>query len=331
MTAIASNPPIPGTPIDPPPKEAPGLIETVDDVDHVAAEAVGVAYRAINRFNYAKSTILAAGTTYYIFLAMFSLIALAYGLTSIFGADKMAQYLTQAIGEAFPGLLGEEGIDPNDLRSVGQTASIIGLVVMMYAGSGAMVATASSIHLIYGAPPDPRGYLMKRVIGMAWLVPLGLLLLVSFVGGTVIYRLSVRWMIDLGIESSNLQVLINSAGIIVMLLADFLLMYIVLGKLGGIRPPKRALQIGAAAGALVIQILRIPMAWILEFSIDQPEYGALAIPIGVLLVIYLNANAVFGSAALTAGIAEKDVPIDDIISTTDIEEAQAESGAEPPG
>lgn len=324
MTAIASNPPIPGTPIDPPPKETPDIIEKVDDADGVAADAVGIVYRAINRFNYAKATILAAGTTYYIFLAMFSVIALAYGLTAIFGADQVARYLTEAISEAFPGLLGDDGIDPNTLRAVGQTASIVGLVVMMYAGGGAMVATAASIHLIYGAPPDPRGYITKRAIGIAWLFPLGFLLLFSFVGSTVIYRVSVRWMIDLGIEGTSSQFAINTVGVLMTLLADFLLMYLVLGKLGGIRPPTRALGIGAVAGALVVQILRIPMAWILEFSIDQPEYGALAIPIGVLLVIFLNANAVFGSAALTAGIAEKDVPLEEIVSTTEIEEAQVE-------
>lgn len=324
MSAIASNPPIPGKPIDPPPKETPDIVEKADDADSVAAETLSVLYRALNRFNYAKASVLAAGTTYYIFLAMFSLIALAYGIASLFGADQMAKYLTEAIYEAFPGLLGDEGIDPDTLRSVGQTASIVGLVVMVYAGGGAMVAIGSSIHLIYGAPPDPRGFIMKRVIGIAWMFPLGILLLLSLVGGSVIYGVSTRWMVDLGIEGTETRLFINAAGIVLILLADFLLMVIILGKFGGIRPPTRALLLGSIAGALVVQILRIPMAWILQFSIDQPEYGALAIPIGVMLVINLNAYAIFGAAALAAGFAEKDVALEDIVSTTGIEEAQVE-------
>jgi uncharacterized BrkB/YihY/UPF0761 family membrane protein len=74
----------------------------------------------------------------------------------------------------------------------------------------------------------------------------------------------------------------------------------------------------------VIQILRIPMALILEFSADKPQYGALAIPIGVLLVLYLNSITVYGAAALTAGIAERDVPLEEIAPAIETAEAQPE-------
>jgi membrane protein len=200
VTSVASLPPIPGEPIDPPPKAPPETVQGLDDADGVASTAVGVGYRALTRFNEARATLLAAGTTYYVFLAMFSLIALGYGITALFGADKIASYLTQAIGEAFPGLLGEEGIDPAELRSIGQAASIVGLVAMLYAGSGAMVAANSSIHLIYGAPKDPRNYALKRVRMLGMLVILGSLIAFSFVAGTFTVRFSDRVLtaVDLG-------------------------------------------------------------------------------------------------------------------------------------
>lgn len=324
MPAIASNPPIPGKALDPPPKEVPDLIQKVDDADSAAAATVGVGYRAVTRFNFARASLLAAGTTYYSFLAMFSLIALAYGIAAIFSADRVAGYLTEAISEAFPGLLGEEGIDPAELRAIGQTASILGLIAMLYAGSGAMVATSSSLHLIYGAPPDPRGYIMKRVALLGWLLILGPLLLFSFVAGSVTYGVANRVMDSVGIEGSPDRVLTQIAAIAFTLLADFLLVYLILGRLGGIRPPTKSLLLGSIAGAFAIQILRVPMAWILEFSIDKPQYGALAIPIGVLLVFYFNTNAVFGAAALAAGFAERDVPLEEITPAMEIEEAQQE-------
>ncbi len=322
MPAIAANPPIPGKPIDPPPAEVPDLIQTIDDADHAAAATFGVGYRAITRFNYARSTLLAAGTTYFAFLAMFSLIALAYGITAIFGADRIASYLTEAISEAFPGLLGDQGIDPAELRSIGQAASVIGLIVMLYAGSSAMVATSGSIHLIYGAPPNPRNYVMKRVILLGWLLVIGPLIAFSFVAGTLVHRLAYRFFDAWGIEASTDRFLLTLLAVVLTLAADFLLVYVLLGRLGGIRPPTKALLIGAAAGAFAIQVLRIPMAWILEFSVDKPQYGALAIPIGVLLVLYLNTMAVYGAAALTAGYAEKDVPLEEIAPAIDIEAAQ---------
>ncbi len=322
VTAIAANPPIPGTPLDPPPVKVPDLIQNLDEGDTAVAETVGVIYRAVTRFNYARSTILAAGTTYYAFLAMFSLIALAYGIAAMFGADRIASYLTQAISEAFPGLLGEDGIDPADLRAVGQAASVIGLVVMLYAGSGAMVAASSSVHLIYGAPPDPRNYVMKRIILMGWLMVIGPLIAFSFVAGTMVHRVSYRVFNALGIESSTDRFLLTLLAVALTLGADFLVVHVILGRLGGIRPPGRALLIGSVAGAVALQILRIPMGWILELSLAKPQYGALAIPIGILMVLYLNSNAIYGAAALAAGFAEKDVPLDEIAPAIGIEEAQ---------
>lgn len=332
MTSIAANPPIPGEPLDPPPVEVPDIIQTLDEGDTAVAATVGVGYRSITRFNYARSTILAAGTTYYAFLAMFSLIALAYGIAAIFGADRIASYLTQAISEAFPGLLGEEGIDPADLRAVGQAASVTGLIVMLYAGSGAMVAADGSVHLIYGAPPNPRKYVMKRVILLGWLLVIGPLIAFSFVAGTIVHRVSYRVFDALGIEGSTDRFLITLAAIALTLVADFLVVYLVLGHLGGIRPPRDALLAASAAGAIVLQLLRIPMGFVLELSLDKPQYGALAIPIGILLVLYLNSVTMYGSAAFAAGIADKDVPLDEISPVTDIEDAQpdVDTGTPPP-
>ena len=317
MSAVASNPPIPGEPLDPPPDDVPSIIQKIEDYDHAAAVTVGVGYRAVNRFNVAKSPLLAAGTTYYTFLAMFSLIALAYGITALVGTDRIASYLTEAISEAFPGLLGEDGIDPAALSATGQAASIVGLVVMLYSGGGAMVAASNSIHLIYGAPPDPRNYFMKRLVLLGWLLIIGPLVAYSFVAGSISYSVSSRVFDAVGIEASADRFIVNATGILLTLAADFLVAYLILGRLGGIRPPTRALVTGAVAGAFALQILRIPMGVILSFSIDKPQYGALAIPIGVLFVLYLNSSAIYGAAALTAGIAERDVPLDEIIPTLD--------------
>ena len=300
----------------------------MDESDGSITDAVGIGYRAVARFNYARATFLAAGTTYYTFLALFSLIALAYGLTALFNADRMALYITEALSEAFPGLIGDQGIDPAELRAIGQTASIVGLIAMLYAGSGAMVAASGSIHDIYGAPNDPRNYLLKRFRLLGMLVLIGSLIAFSFVGGSIVWNFSDRVMDAIGIEGDATRPLIRLAGIAAVLAADFALMWLILGRLGGIRPPRRAMLLGCVAGALAIQILRIPMALILRFSVDKPQYGALAVPIGIMLVLYLNALAVYASAALTAGFAERDIPLEEIHTATDIETAQLDTPEE---
>ncbi len=318
MMGVAALPPIPGNAIDPPPKVAPDVMRKLDDSDKALSTAAGVGYRAMTRFNHARAALLAAGTTYYLFLAMFSLIALGYGITAILDADRIASYLTQAISEAFPGLLGEEGIDPAQLRSVGQAASLVGLLVMLYAGSGAMVAANGSIHEIYGASPDPRNYVIKRLRLLSWLLAIGPLIAFSLVGGTLVLNFADRVMDGVGIESTSDRYLVRLLAALFVLGTDYLVVHLMLSRMGGIRPPKKALILGAASGGLVIQLLRIPMALIVDLSVDKPQYGALAMPIGVLLVLYLNSVTLYGAAALTAGFAERNVPIEEILPGPDV-------------
>ncbi len=322
MTAIAAPPPIPGRPLDPE-REAPSdLILRLDASDGATGVAAGVGYRALFRFTFARATLLAAGTTYYVFLALFSLVALGYGVTALFGADRIADYLTSALTEAFPGLIGDDGIDPDRLRSIGQTASIIGLVAMLYSGGGAMVAASGSIHQIYGAPPDPRNYVVKRARLLGWLLVIGPLILASLVAGIAMQNFSSRMAAEFGWQSTSGRVLMQVAAIALTLLLDVAAIWLMLARLGGIRPRRRPLIIGSLTGAVAVQLLRVVMGLVLKFAADKPQYGALTLPIGILFVLYLNSMAIFGVAALTAAIAERDVPIDQIAPGIDLEDAQ---------
>ena len=47
------------------------------------------------------------------------------------------------------------------------------------------------------------------------------------------------------------------------------------------------------------------MGLIVAWSIAKPQYGAFALPITTLLVLYLLTTVTYGSAALAAGLAEK--------------------------
>ena len=96
------------------------------------------------------------------------------------------------------------------------------------------------------------------------------------------------------------------------LAVDFLILYLLLGHLGGIRPDRRPRLIGSLVGAVLIEFLKYFMATIVAFSVDKPEYGALAAPIGILLILYLQCMAAYGAASLAAGIAEKEVPLEDL-------------------
>lgn len=322
MSASTALPPIPGTVIDPPPKATPQKVKDLDAREGAVGTGVGVGFRAFTRFSQAKGSLLAAGTTYYLFLAMFSIVAFAYGLTTALGAEQVATYVTEAVSEAFPGLLGDEGIDPEQLRSVGQATSLVGAIGLLYAGTGAVVATSGSLHAIYGAPNDPRNVVVARLRALGWLALIGPLILLSFVATTFTADLSEQVFAALGIDWQSPGVLLSVGSTVLTLGVNFIVVYLLLGNLGGIRPPRHARALAAGVGAVVIEILKNLMTILVGFTIDKPQYGAFAAPIGVLFVLFLQSIALYASAALAAGIAEKDVPLE-VLEATATTHAQA--------
>ena len=65
------------------------------------------------------------------------------------GARNFCRHGDQGVSNAFPGLIGEQGVSPETLAQVGQTTSALGLLVLLYSSSGAMVALSNSMHLIW--------------------------------------------------------------------------------------------------------------------------------------------------------------------------------------
>jgi len=320
MAIMTTPPPIPGTPLDPPPKAAPDKVRELEAREGAVGTGVGIGYRAFARFSQAKATLLAAGTTYYMFLAMFSVIAFGYGIAATVGADAISSYLTEAISNAFPGLLGDEGIDPDTLRTAGQTVGVIGLLGLLYGGGGAANAAFQSVHLIYGAPKDSRNFVVARLRGVVWLVAIGPLILLSFVASSFTADLSDRVFDALGVDWQGPGLVLSVASLALALAVNYLIVYLVLGNFGGIRPPAGARKVGALVGAVVIEILKTFMTLLISFTVDRPQYGALAAPIGILLVLFLLSVALYASAALTAGVADRDVPLD-LLEPDSVEDA----------
>ena len=293
--------PIRGVVIDPHPKSKAEVLQKIDD----RSAAAGIGYRAFNRLTYSEATLLAAGTTYYLFLSVFALVALGYGIASWFGADRLSDSITSGLSEAFPGMVGEDGFDTEALRAVGQTASFVGLVLMLYSGSGAMYATSRSIHKIYGALKDPRNYVWARIRLGGWLLLLAPMALASYVLSGSVAGLLNSLLEALGLDRIGADTLVIAVSVTVSIGLNFLIAFLIFGHLGGIRPPLGPRLVGSALSAVAIEALKYLMGIIISYSISKPQYGAFAAPITLLLVFYLQVMALFLGAALIAGMSEQ--------------------------
>lgn len=295
----AVPPPIPGDPVDPPLKEFAHTIRKIDD----RSEKAGAVYRGFLRFTYTNATLLAAGTSYYAFLALFALVVFAFGITAIIGGEALANTVTEALNKAFPGLIGDSGVSPETLKEVGQATSIIGLVSLLITGSGAMVAMSNSMHLIYGVAKDSRNFILARVRLLAWMFVLVPLMALSFVPSVVISSFT-----DPVIEALNLQggfwtFMLFALGALLSVVLNAVVLWLILGHLGGIKPARTPRLIGTVFGAIVIEAIKYLLSAIIAWSMSKPQYGTFAAPIAMLLVLWLETLVVYLAASLTAGFA----------------------------
>src|SRR5215213_9270354 len=219
MVSAAAPPPILGDPIDPPAKSVPPVAERLD-----RWAIGGIAYRAARRYSYATVGLLAAGTAYYLFLAMLSLLAFTYGVIAIVGADELATRLTDAISDALPTLVGSQGIDPDQL------------------------------HLIRGRT--------RHLLVLLGVTPL---LLVSFSSAALASTLVGPLLDAAGLHSGWIRGVLASGGLVLGYAVDVLVLWILVGNLGGIRPHRKprlfAARAGAACAQVENQLLTVIVAW----------------------------------------------------------------------
>lgn len=297
--AAAVPPPIPGEPVDPPQKELAATLRKIDD----KSSAAGLGYRGFLRFSHANASLLAAGTAYYAFLALFSVVVFAFGLSALIGGEALANTVTEAVSKAFPGLIGDQGVSPQTLQEVGQATSLVGLVSLLISGSGAMQATSNSLHLIYGAPKDPRNFVVSKARLLAWMLLLVPLMGLSFVPSVIISSFAGPVMDFLNLEGGFWTWVLFILTGIASILLNALVIWLMLGNLGGIKPTRRPRLVGTVIGAVGIEILKYLLAFIIGWSVNKPQYGAFAAPIAMLLVLYLECLVVYAAASVTAGVA----------------------------
>jgi uncharacterized BrkB/YihY/UPF0761 family membrane protein len=244
---------IPGRALDPPVKPKPAKVLALGRENLWVRVGLG----AVDRFTHSRSPVMAAGTAYYGFLAMFSLLAFTYGVASLLNADGIARWLTDTLEESLPGLIGKGGIDPDTLARVGRTTSVLGLVVLLVSGTAVVGAARDSLHRIYGAPPSGHNPLVQRAQLLGWLALLGPLVLVSYSMSTAVTAFGRDLLDALGIDGSATRWLLLAAVAVATFLLDLGISALMLARLGGVEPPRPAVLPGAVVTALVVTTFKV--------------------------------------------------------------------------
>ncbi len=290
--------PIEGTALDPPDRDGALVTWAVNRHDSAA-----LGWRCWERFRDGRGTLAAKGIAYYALFAVLAGLVLAYGVAS--GLPRYEELLDGVVDEALPGLVGPGGIDPEQLSRLSNTLSVVGGIVLLYTAVGLVRAVEDGVRLIYGVQYETRALAVKVLRHAGYLLVLTPLVALSYVASSLTVGLFAPLLDSVGLDGPLSHALLAASGLALALLLDGLVLYIVLSRLGGVRPVRWSAR-ASAAGAVALEAVKLGSAYLVAVTLVNPRYLGLGVPVAVLLLFYALSVVTLATAALLATLNEAD-------------------------
>ena len=275
-------------------------------VEHARARfgIVDVVITTFRRFSANDGGVLAAALTYYMFFSVFPLL--------LFSASAVG-YLT-FLSEGFRENLLRSGLEGvpllnqiltydmlESLKENRGTLAIVGLLLALYSGSGAVVALRHGLNRI-DCVEDEGNFLAKRLDSLRWLAYLGLAAVVSFTATVLVQVLGSK------VGSSTLATLLVSVVLSVVAVAVNTGIFATAFKyLSNKERSWREVFPGALVAAIAFEVLKLAGGAYLSAGAQgrSRTFGAFSAAAGLLVASYLLAQVTLLSAELNAVLAER--------------------------
>ncbi|GAA3471640.1 YihY/virulence factor BrkB family protein [Nonomuraea roseola] len=261
-------------------------------VDHVI--------RTVQRYQLQNGDRLAGAVTYFAFLSLFPIIALAF---AVFGyvlteRPEISEALRKSIAEQLPGLVDQLNLD--QIAQARTSAGVIGLIGLLYAGLGAIDALRGALREISMTTTPPLNFVLGKLRDLATLIMLGVTMIVSALVGGFATQATTTVATFLGVETSlGAKLTLAGVGLLGSVGADWVMFLIVLGWVARPARPFRTLAKGALLGAVGFGVLKQVATLLLSTTLSNPVYGTFAVTAGLLLWINFSARLTLYVAAWT--------------------------------
>ncbi len=209
------------------------------------------------------------------------------------------------INAALPGLIGPEGVDPEQLKSVGSTVGLIGAAVLLYSAVSIVRAVDDGVRLIYGVQYDPRSFAVKTLRLLGYLLLLSPLVALSYVGSSAAAGLFRAPVLTGPAGPMGGSLAMVGAGLLVGILLNSVVIMIIISRLGGVRPPRWRWRASLMAGT-ALEVVKVGATSFVAFTISNPRYLSFGSPVAMLLLFYAMASVVLIAAAFVATANEQD-------------------------
>ncbi|MCW2703185.1 MAG: ribonuclease [Blastococcus sp.] len=260
--------------------------------------------RAGGRYERTQGDLMAAGVTYFAFLALFPVLLLAASIIGlVLAGDALLQKeLFDAIRQTFPGPVGRQLV--RQLADAVDGAGFIGLIALagfLYAGLRTVDKLRVGMERIWKGRVDPSDVLRDNLQDLVALVALGAvgLLGLGLTGGVTQATSRVLELVGLA-DQPGYGVLTWVVGIALAMAGDVVIFLWLLRVVPSISLPLRRLLPGALFGAAGFEVLKLIGGYYLSLISNSVTASAFGGAVGLLVWINLVARFAFFTAAWTA-------------------------------
>ena len=260
--------------------------------------------RAGGRYERTQGDLMAAGVTYFAFLALFPVLLLIASIIGLVlaGNELLQQELFDAIRQTFPGSVGRQLV--RQLADAVDGAGFTGLVALagfLYAGLRTMDKLRVGMERIWKGHVDPSDVLRDNLQDVVALVVLGAVGLagLGLTGGVTQATSRVLHLVGLA-DEAGYGVLTWIVGISLAVGGDVVIFLWLLRVVPSISHPLRRLLPGALFGAAGFEVLKLIGGYYLSLISDSVTASAFGGAVGLLVWINLVARFAFFTAAWTA-------------------------------
>lgn len=255
---------------------------------------VGHAARTVEHYGEIKGTIQAGAATYFGFLSVFPILALAFfavGWISKVYPDAN-DTLTEAITSALPGLISTDGSpEPgetslSEIQDAASTVGLIGLVGVLYTGLGWLSAMRQAMVTTFEVPePRQASFVVGKLRDLLSLVLIGTTLMLTVSVAGVATGLSDNLLKALEFDADFSWVL-KLVGIVIGLLASTVLFFALFRLLADPPVPTASLWKGAVFGAVGFEVLKQASTYLIASITNQPAFAVFGS--ALVLVVWIN-------------------------------------------
>jgi membrane protein len=267
-------------------------------------------WRAWKRYGDRRGNRLAGATSFFGFLSLFPLIVLAAAVTGVLLPASAIGDLKDALKQNLPGI--GDRIDLDSLVNNAGTIGLISAASLLFTGLGWIDSLRASIRSMHELDDQPGNPVKLKLVDLGALIGLGLIGLLATGASSVLTGLSKKivewsdldgtWLAGWGLELISLVVGI-AAGAVLFLYLQTALPRIIL-------PRKVALIAALVGGALFYAAQRLGNLYVDQVIGNNAAYGALALPLALLVWIYLLTRVIMLIAAWTKEAALDREPVE---------------------